>query len=108
MVLLEMNFQRVVIEVVLLLAVVIPTIANMTLLVLVATVSIQLIISVESLPAETALGMSLESALINCARVVITKFVVLFQFCRGEQLVLMSEDLFVARTQIASPVSFLR
>lgn len=45
--------------------------------------------------------MSFETALIDCARVIVAKLLVLPKFGKGKELMLVSEDFLVSRTQIA-------
>jgi len=58
---LEMLFQRLVVQVVLWIATVIPSITNVAFLVLLPAVRVQLVVSVESLPTETTFWMPFES-----------------------------------------------
>lgn len=99
----EVHLERVVVDVVLLLAAAaLSPVADVTPLVLVSAVGVELVVSVEALSAETTLGMSLEPALVNGARVVVAKLLVLPQICRREELVLVREDLFVACAEVAA------
>ena len=77
MVHLEMLLQRVIIGIVLLLSALIATIANMTSLMLVSAVSVELVVTVESLTAETTFWVAPEATLIHRARVIVTKFLML-------------------------------
>lgn len=98
-----MYLERIVIDIVLLFsAASFASIANVTALVLVSAMCVQLIVSIEALSAEAALGMAFETTLVNCAGIVIAKLLVLFQVLRGEELVLMREHLFVPCTQITT------
>jgi hypothetical protein len=72
----------------------------MTLLVTVSAMRIELVVAVESLSAEAALGMPLETSLVYRARMVVTKSFVLLKVCRREQLMFVCECLLVPRTQI--------
>lgn len=101
MVLPEVDFERVVVDVVLLLPVVVTTVADVTTLVLVTTVSIQLVVSIEALSTEAALRMSFEAALVNGARIIVTEFLVLLQVGPCEKLVLVCEDFLVSCTEVA-------
>ena len=57
---LEVLFQHLVVQVVLWIAAVIPSITNVAFLVLLPAVRVQLVVSVESLPTETTLWMPFE------------------------------------------------
>lgn len=98
MVLTEMLFQRIVVYVVLLLLCWIPSIANVTLLVLFPAMHIQFVIAIESLAAESTFGMTLEPTLINSAWIVIPKFLMLSELLLGEQFMLMGKNLFISCT----------
>jgi len=67
----------------------------MTTLVPVATVQVQFVVSVESLPAKVALWMSLETSLLLGARCVVACPLMFTQLLWGEELVLVGEDFFV-------------
>ena len=74
MLLSEMLFEGVIVDVVLLLCSLTFSIADMTSFMFVPAMCVQLIISIESLLAEPTLGMSSESALVYRTRMIITKF----------------------------------
>jgi hypothetical protein len=76
MIFLEVNLQSIVVDVVLLLTVGGPTVADMASLVLVSTVSVELVVAVESLPTESTLGVALEAALIDRTRFMIAMLLV--------------------------------
>lgn len=69
--------KRVIIDIVLLLAAAVTSVANVAALVLVSTVRIQLIVAIESLSAKPAFRVSLEAALIDGARVIVAELLVL-------------------------------
>ena len=73
----EVVLERPVVEVILLLAVRRPTVTDVTPFVTITTVSIEFVITIETLTAETAFRMSLETALINCTWFMITIFLML-------------------------------
>lgn len=67
----------------------------------VPTMDVQFVVSIESLPTETAFRMSLEPALVDSARVIISKLLMLAQLLWGEKLMLMGEDFLISCAQIA-------
>ena len=93
--------QRIVVDVILLLAAPIPAIANMASFMFVPTMDVQFIVSIESLTTETAFRMPFETALVDSARVIISKLLMLAQLLWGKELMLMCEDLLISCTQIA-------
>ena len=105
MVFLEVNLQGVVVDKVLLLPCLVAPITDMAAFVLVATVRVQLIVAVEALSTEAAFWMTLEAALIDGTRVVVAELLVPAKLVGGEELVLVSEDLFVAGAEVAVRVS---
>lgn len=74
-------------------------------LMLVPAVCVELVVAVESLPTEAALGMALEAALVDGSRVVVAKFFVLVQLGWREQLMLVREDLFIPSAEVAGGMS---
>jgi hypothetical protein len=62
---------------------------------------VKFIIAVEPLSTEAAFRMAFEAALIDGSGVVVAKFLVLRQFGRSKQLMLMCEDLLIPCTKIA-------
>lgn len=101
MVFAEVKFQRVVVHIVLLLPSIIPSIADMALFMLISAMGVQLIIAVESLPAETTLRMALETALVHGSRVVVAEFFVLAKFGYREQFMFVREDFLVPCAKVA-------
>lgn len=93
--------QRVVVDVILLLAAPTPSIANMASLMFVPTMNVQFIVPIESLSTETAFWMSLEAALVDSARMIISKLLMLAQLLWSEELMLMGEDFLIPGAQIA-------
>ena len=93
--------KRIVVDKVLLLASLIPSVANMASLVLVPTMRIELIVAVEPLSTETTLGMPLEAALIDGPWIIISELLVLTELTNRKELVLVGEDLLVSCTEIA-------
>ena len=83
----------------------VPTIADVASLMLVAAMCIELVIAVKTLTTETTLRMAFETRLIHGARVVISVLFVLAEFGLSEKLMLVGEDLFVPRAEIAGDVS---
>lgn len=102
MVLAEVHLEGGVVEKVLLGAACVSAVAEVATLVLISAVSVQFVIPVEPLSTEPALWVAFEATLIHGTRVVVAKLLVLAQFGRREQLVLMRKDLFVSRTEIAA------
>lgn len=88
--------QLFIVEVILRVSSAISSVANVTSLVLLSTVIVKFIITVEPLLTETTFWMSLEARLINCAGIVITVLFVFSQFAKSEQFVFVGEDLFVS------------
>jgi hypothetical protein len=101
MIVAEMSLQRIVVEVVLWILSARASIAQVASFMLIAAVSVQFIITIESFAAESTLRMALESALIDCTRVVIAILFVALQLGVREQLMLVGEHLLVPRAQIA-------
>lgn len=79
----------------------IPSIADMAPLMLIPTMRIELVVAVEALSTEATLGMTLESALIDRPRIIVTELFVLAKFTDSEELMLMGENLLVSRTKVA-------
>lgn len=100
MVLREMFLKGVVINVVLLLAVGGAAITNVAAFMSVTTVSVELIVTIESLTAEATLGVTPESTLINSSRLIVASFLVLSQLRRGKELMLVCENLLVTSAKI--------
>jgi hypothetical protein len=73
----------------------------MAALVLVPAMCVKLVVSVEALTTEAALRMTLETALVNSARIVVAELLVLSELGKGEELVFVGKDFLVSRTQIA-------
>ena len=99
MVLAEVSFEGVVVDVVLRLSTSITTITQVTTLVAVTAVDVQLIIAVEALATEAALGVALETGLV--AGVVVAELLVSAQLGGSEKIVLVGEHLLVAGTEVA-------
>lgn len=95
-----MTLKGLVVNVILLLAVVGTAVTDMTAFVLLTTMGVQLVITIEPLPTETALGMSFETALVDGPRPIIAVLFVFSQFCVCKEGVFMGKDLFVPRTKI--------
>lgn len=79
-------------------------IADVASLVALATVSVQLVVAVESSPTETTLGMPFEPTLVDRTRVVVSKLLMPLKLGSCEQLVFMGEDFLVSRAKIAGKV----
>lgn len=100
MVTLEVVFQGLVIDVVLLLAVGGTAITDMATLVFISTVSIKLVIAVETLAAKATLWVSFKTTLVDGTGLIITILLMLSQLCMSEKSVLVGEDLLVSCTEI--------
>jgi hypothetical protein len=73
------------------------TIANVAALVLVSAMSVELIVTVETLSAEPTFWVSLEATLIYCSGVIVAELLMLSQIGLCEEFVLVGEDLLVSR-----------
>lgn len=93
--------QIVVVEIVLRFPTLVTTVAEVTALMLLPTVRVQLVVSIESLSAETTLRMPLEPTLINGSRIVVSKFLVLSKLGKCEELMFMREHFLVSCAKIA-------
>lgn len=105
MILSKMHLQRIVVDIILLLAASFATITDMTPFVLVPTMRVKLIVSVKSFTAEATLWMSLETALVNRTWVIVSKLLMLSQLRMCEKFMLVSENLLVSSAEIATSVS---
>ncbi len=76
----------------------IPSITDMTSLMLFSAMNIKLIVTVETFPAKSTFWVPLEATLVYGTRIVIPKFLMSSQLARREQFMLMSKDLFVLST----------
>ena len=101
----EVNFQGVVVEVILVITSQIPAITDMTPLVAFSTMVVELIESIEELLAETALGMTLEAGLVRDTGIIIPNLLMNLQLAMSEQFMLMREDLFVLSAEITTGLS---
>jgi hypothetical protein len=102
MVLAKVVFQRVIVDIVLLLATAIVSVTNVAAFVLVSAVCVELVVSIESLSAETTLGVSLESTLIDRARIVVAELLMLAQFREREKFMFVRENFLVPCAKVAS------
>lgn len=99
---LEVILQSAVVNVVLLLPIPRPSITDMTALMFVSAVSIEFIISIEPLAAETAFRVSSESTLVNRTGNIIAMLLMSSQLRSGKKLMLMCEHFLVARTEVTA------
>lgn len=106
MVLSEMVLKVVVIEKVLRPSTLVSAVAEVTTFVLLSAVREELVVTVKSDSAESALGMSFEPALISGAWVVVSELLMLAQFGKGEKFVFVSKDFLVSRTQVARALCY--
>lgn len=100
MILSEVVFQSIIVDIILRSSTFISSVAYMTPFVLISTMRVQFIVPVKPFFAETTFRMSLEAALIYGARMIIPKPFMLSQFPECEQLMLMSEDLFASSAKV--------
>ena len=98
---LKVQLKRIVVDIILLLSAAFSAVTDMATLVLVPAMCVKLVVSVEALTTEAALRMTLETTLIDSARVVVAELLVLSQLSKREELVFVGEDFLVSRTQIA-------
>lgn len=101
----EVVLQCVVIDKVLLLPAVRPAVADMASFMPVATMCVKFVVSVEALSAKSALGVSLEAALLEATRLVIAVLLVSPKLRVREEFMFMREDLLVSSTEVAGAVS---
>jgi hypothetical protein len=102
MIFLEMDLERIVVNVILLLSTPIATVADVTALVFISAVRVQLVVAVEALSTETTFWMAFEAALVDGTGVIVTELLVIAKFGVGEELVLVGEDFLVACAKVAS------
>lgn len=98
---LEMLLKSIIVDIILLLAVARLSITDMASLMLVSTMGVELVVSIEALTAKFTLGMSLETALVDSTGVIVAEFLVFPKLRYGEQFIFVSERFFVACTEIA-------
>jgi hypothetical protein len=98
----EVNFEGVVVDKILLLSGTLTTVTDMAPFVLVATVCIQLVVSVEALTTEAAFGVPFEAALIDRTGVIVAELLMLPELRVCEKLVFVGEDFLVPCTEITS------
>ena len=96
----KMLLQFLIVSVVLRLSTCVASIADVTPFMLLSTMKVQFVVSVETLSAEAAFWMPLEARLINSSWIVVTELLMLPQFAKREQLVLVGEDFLMASTEI--------
>lgn len=68
---------------------------------LVPAMSIQFVVTVETLSTESTFGVTLESTLVYCSRVIIAELFMLAKLLLSKQLMLMRKDLLVPRAEVA-------
>jgi len=96
----EVLLERAVVYVILLLPTSVSPVTNVTSFMFVSAMRVQLVVTVEPLSAKSTLRMTPETTLISCAWIIIAELLMFAQFLYREELMLMSEDLFVPRTHI--------
>ena len=97
----EMLLKSIVVDIVLLVSTFALAITDMASFMSVSAVSVELVFSIESLPAESTFWMSFETALIDGAWIIVSVALMLSKFGLSKQLMLMGEDLFVSCTKFA-------
>ena len=94
----EVVLKRGVVDIVLLLAVGRTAVTDVAPFVLITAVGVQLVVAVEALTAETTLGVSPETTLIDRSRLVIAGLFVFTQLCRSKELMLVCKYFLVPST----------
>lgn len=102
-----MLLKLLVIEVILRVPPAIPSIANVTSFVLFSAMSVELVVSIESLSTKTTFWMTLEARLVYSTWVIVSVSLVLPQLAESEQLVFVGEDFLIACAQIAHSLAVL-
>lgn len=102
MIRLEVVFQRTIVNVILLLPIHRSSIADMTALVPVPTVNIELVIPIEPLATETAFRVSSKSTLINRTGNIISVLLMPSQLRNGKEVMLVGEYFFVPCAEITA------
>lgn len=96
----EMSLERIIVLIVLWPIRRISGIADMTPLMLFPAMREKFVFAIKSLATEATLGMPREARLVYRTRIVVAKFLVFAQGVLGEELVFVSEDLFIASAQV--------
>ena len=96
----KVDLERIIIDVVLLLPSLLPPVADVTTLVLVAAVHIELVIPVEPLLAEPTVWMALEPALVDRSGVIVTKLFMFPELLCGKEVMLVREYFFVLGAEL--------
>ena len=103
MVLPKMYFERIIVDVVLLLPTpAVATVAYVATFVFVPAMCIKLIVSIEAFPAEATFRMTLEPALVDRTGVVVAKLLMFPKLREREELMFVSENFLISCTKIAS------
>lgn len=97
---LKVVLEGIIVNVVLMAAIIRLSVTYVTSLVLVPTVGIQLIITVEAFATEFTFGVAFETTLVNGTGVIIPVLFVLAKLRNGEKFMLVCEDLFIPSAQI--------
>lgn len=100
MVFLEVFLESIIVDVVLVLAIARLSVTDVTSLMLVSAVGIQLVVPIEALVTKFTFRVAFESTLVNSAGCIISKFLVLAKLRDSEQFVFVCKDLFIPSTQI--------
>lgn len=93
--------QLLIIEIVLRISTTVPTVADMTPLMLLTAMCVKLVVTVEAFLTKSAFRMALEARLIYCTWLVVASGFVPPKLCKGKRLVLMSKHLLVTDAQVA-------
>ena len=102
-----MFLEFLVVQVILWISATVTPVANMTPFVLFSAVSVELVVAIEALSAKITFWMSLEARLVDCTRIVITKFLVSAEFTKGKELVFVGENFLVASAEVAHHFAML-
>jgi hypothetical protein len=97
----KMQLQPIVIKIILRPSSLVSSITDMALLVAVAAMCIQFVVSIETLPAEATFRMALETRLVYGTWVIITEAFVLFEVGWCKEFVFVGEGLLIARAKVA-------
>ena len=104
---LKVLFQHLVVQVILWIAPVIPSITNVAFLVLLPAMHVQFVVFIESLPTETTFWMPFEPRLIDGSWIVISKFLMLSKFPGCEKLMFMCKNFLVSCAKITHNLAML-
>jgi hypothetical protein len=98
----EVYFYGIIVDKVLLATPLGLAVTDMTPFVLVSAMCEKLVVAIKALSTKAAFRMSSETALVNRARIVVSKLLVLSQLGECEKFVLVRKDFLVPRTEITT------